>query len=151
MVERAIATAGADVHGLYLEITESMIMEDVEASIEKLKTVRALEVEIAIDDFGTGYSSLQYLARLPISALKIDRAFVQNMTTNANHLTLVSTIISLAHNLDLKVIAEGVETTEQSDYLRRHKCDQVQGYLYSRPVPAAQVPLLLSSIGKPVA
>ena len=151
VVERAIATAGNTGHGLDLEITESMIMEDVEASIEKLKAVKALGVEIAIDDFGTGYSSLQYLARLPISALKIDRAFVQNMTTSANALALVETIIALAHNLELKVIAEGVETEEQANYLRLHKCDQVQGFLFSKPVPAAQVPLMLSSIGKPAA
>ena len=147
VVEQATAAAGNAGHGLDLEITESMIMEDVDASIEKLKAVRALGVEIAIDDFGTGYSSLQYLARLPISALKIDRAFVRNLTTNANNLTLVAAIISLAHNLDLKVIAEGVETAEQANYLQRHKCDQVQGYLYSRPVPAAQVPSMLSSVG----
>src|SRR3972149_9505062 len=147
VVEQAIAAGGNAGHGLDLEITESMIMEDVDASIEKLRAVRALGVEIAIDDFGTGYSSLQYLARLPISALKIDRAFVRNMTTNANDLTLVATIISLAHSLELKVIAEGVETEEQSNYLRLHKCDQVQGFLYSKPVPAAQVPSMLGSAG----
>ncbi|MBI2293432.1 MAG: EAL domain-containing protein, partial [Betaproteobacteria bacterium] len=150
VIEQAIATAGDAGHGLDLEITESMIMEDVDASIEKLRAVRALGVEIAIDDFGTGYSSLQYLARLPISALKIDRAFVRNMTTSANDLTLVATIISLAHNLDLKVIAEGVETETQASYLRLHKCDQVQGFLFSKPVPAAQVPSMLGSVGKPV-
>ncbi|MBI1988738.1 MAG: EAL domain-containing protein, partial [Betaproteobacteria bacterium] len=82
--------------------------------------------------------------------LKIDRAFVQNMTTSANDLTLVATIISLAHNLDLKVIAEGVETETQASYLRLHKCDQVQGFLFSKPVPAAQVPSMLGSVGKPV-
>ena len=151
MVQQAIAAAGDAEHGLDLEITESMIMEDVEASIEKLKAVRELGVEIAIDDFGTGYSSLQYIARLPISASKIDRAFVQNMTTNANDMSLVSTIISLAHNLDLKVIAEGVETEEQSMYLRLHKCDEAQGFLFSKPVPAAQVPSMLRSVGKPAA
>ena len=151
VVEQAIAIAGDAGHGLDLEITESVIMEDVEAGVEKLTAVRALGVEIAIDDFGTGYSSLQYIARLPISALKIDSAFVRNMTTNANHLTLVATIISLAHNLDLKVIAEGVETAEQANYLRLHKCDQVQGFLFSKPVPAAQVPMMLMSFGKPVA
>ena len=151
VVEQAIAAAGDAGHGLDLEITESMIMEDVDASIEKLRAVRALGVEIAIDDFGTGYSSLQYLARLPISALKIDRAFVKNMSTHANDLTLVATIISLAHNLDLKVIAEGVETEAQANYLRLHKCDQVQGFLFSRPMPAAQVPAMLGSAGKPIA
>lgn len=148
-VQQAIATAGDAGHGLDLEITESTIMDDVEASIEKLKAVRDLGVEIAIDDFGTGYSSLQYIARLPVSAAKIDRAFVHNMTTNANDMSLVATIISLAHNLDLKVIAEGVETEEQSMYLRLHKCDEAQGFLFGKPVPAAEVPSMLSRFAKP--
>ncbi|MBI2292469.1 MAG: EAL domain-containing protein, partial [Betaproteobacteria bacterium] len=101
-----------------IEITESMIMEDIEASIEKLKLIRALGVGISIDDFGTGHSSLRYLTRLPITALKIDRAFVQNMTTNADDVAIVSTVIALWHDLNLKVIAEGVETEEQSKFLR---------------------------------
>jgi len=148
-VEQAIGAAGGAEHGLDLEITESMIMEDVEASVEKLKAVRGFGVEIAIDDFGTGYSSLQYIARLPISTLKIDRAFVHNLATNAKNRALVTTMISLAHNLNLKVTAEGVETEEQLSYLRLQGCDEVQGFLYSKPVPAAQVPLLLGRIAKP--
>ena len=118
-------------------------MEDIEANIEKLKAVRALGVEIAIDDFGTGYSSLQYIARLPITALKIDCAFVHNMSTEPNDMMMVSTIISLAHNLSLKVIAEGVETEEQSKLLGLLRCDEVQGYLFSKPVPAEQIEALL--------
>ncbi|MEK7875434.1 MAG: GGDEF domain-containing phosphodiesterase, partial [Pseudomonadota bacterium] len=143
-VQRAIAIAGKPDHGLDLEITESMIMEDIESSIEKLKIVRDLGVGIAIDDFGTGYSSLRYLTRLPITALKIDRAFVRHMTTNPDDAAIVTTIIALARNLHLKVIAEGVETEEQSKFLRLLKCDEFQGYLFSKPVPAEQVPALLA-------
>ena len=130
-------------HGLDLEITESVMMEDIDSNIVKLKAVRELGVGIAIDDFGTGHSSLRYLARLPIATLKIDRAFVQGMTTNPDDMAIVSVIISLARNLNLKVVAEGVETEEQSKLLRLLKCDEIQGFLFSKPVPAAQVPLLL--------
>ncbi len=143
-VQQAIAIAGKPVHGLDLEITESMIMEDIESSIEKLKTIRELGVGISIDDFGTGHSSLRYLTRLPITALKIDRAFVQHMATNADDVAIVSTVIALGHNLNLKVIAEGVETEEQSKLLRLLRCDQFQGYLFSKPVPAEQIPALLA-------
>jgi diguanylate cyclase (GGDEF)-like protein len=144
-LQQAIAIAGKPDHGLDLEITESMIMEDIESSIEKLKIMRDLGVGIAIDDFGTGYSSLRYLRRLPITALKIDRAFIRHMTTNPDDVAIVSTVIALAHNLHLKVIAEGVETEEQSKFLRLLKCDEIQGYLFSKPVPAEQVPALLES------
>ncbi|MBI4194056.1 MAG: EAL domain-containing protein [Betaproteobacteria bacterium] len=142
-VQQAIATAGNPDHGLDLEITESVMMEDIDSNIVKLKAVRELGVGIAIDDFGTGHSSLRYLARLPIATLKVDRAFVQGMTTNPDDMAIVSAIISLAHNLSLKVVAEGVETEEQSKLLRLLKCEEVQGFLFSKPVPAAQVPLLL--------
>ncbi len=143
MVQQAIAAAGNPDHGLDLEITESVMMEDIDSNIVKLKAVRELGVGIAIDDFGTGHSSLRYLARLPIATLKIDRAFVQGMTTNPDDMAIVSAIISLARNLNLKVVAEGVETDEQSKLLRLLKCDEIQGFLFSKPVPAAQVPLLL--------
>jgi len=143
-VQQALVLAGESGHGLELEITESMIMEDIESSIEKLKLVRDLGVEISIDDFGTGYSSLRYLARLPITALKIDRAFIQHMATNPGDAAIVSTIIVLGRTLKLKVIAEGVETGEQRDLLKRLKCDEMQGYLFSKPVPAEQVPALLA-------
>jgi EAL domain-containing protein (putative c-di-GMP-specific phosphodiesterase class I) len=100
-------------------------------------------VQVAIDDFGTGYSSLGYLARLPVQTLKIDRSFIGAMLVDPGTATLVQTILSLAHSLGLGVVAEGVETQAQADFLRRLRCDQVQGYLYSRPVPAAQIPALL--------
>jgi EAL domain-containing protein (putative c-di-GMP-specific phosphodiesterase class I) len=121
--------------GLELEITESLIMADVKHSIETLQAIRAMGVTIAIDDFGTGFSSLSYLAKLPVDTLKIDRSFVIEMTAGPEGLALVSTIINLAHSLKLKVVAEGVETDEQSRLLRLLNCDEMQGYLFSKPVP----------------
>ena len=123
--------------GLEIEITESVIMEDVKHSIASLQAIRALGVIIAIDDFGTGFSSLSYLSRLPADTLKIDRSFVHDMTIAPEGLALVSTIISLAHSLRLKVVAEGVETDEQSRLLRLLKCDEMQGFLFSKPLPGA--------------
>jgi diguanylate cyclase (GGDEF)-like protein/PAS domain S-box-containing protein len=122
--------------GLELEITESLIMEDVKHSISSLQAIRALGLSIAIDDFGTGFSSLSYLSKLPVDTLKIDRSFVIDMTTGPEGLALVSTIINLAHALKLKVVAEGVETQEQARLLRLLNCDEMQGYLFSRPVAA---------------
>lgn len=121
--------------GLELEITESLIMEDVNHSIASLQEIRAMGVTIAIDDFGTGFSSLSYLARLPVDTLKIDRSFVIDMTAGPQGLALVSTIIGLAHALKLKVVAEGVETEEQARQLRLLNCDDMQGYLFSKPLP----------------
>jgi diguanylate cyclase (GGDEF)-like protein/PAS domain S-box-containing protein len=123
--------------GLELEITESLIMENVRSSISSLQTIRAMGICIAIDDFGTGFSSLSYLAKLPVDTLKIDRSFITEMTGSSQGLALVSTIIKLAHSLKLKVVAEGVETEEQSHLLRLLSCDEMQGYLFSKPLPAA--------------
>jgi diguanylate cyclase (GGDEF)-like protein len=123
--------------GLELEITESVIMHDVQHNIATLKAIRAMGVTVAIDDFGTGFSSLAYLAKLPVDTLKIDRSFVVDMMTGPDGLSLVSTIINLARALKLKVVAEGVETQEQSNLLRLLSCDEMQGFLFSRPVPAA--------------
>jgi len=122
-------------------------MEDVKHSIASLQAIRALGVTIAIDDFGTGFSSLSYLAKLPVDTLKIDRSFVTDMTAGPEGLALVSTIINLAHSLNLKVVAEGVETEEQSRLLRLLNCDEMQGYLFSRPVPAAEMAALLANAG----
>ena len=124
---------------LELEITESLIMQDIEANIEKLQAIREMGVEVAIDDFGTGYSSLSYLAKLPVNVLKIDRAFIINMASNADDLSIVSTIIALAHSLKMRVVAEGVETGEQARLLRQLKCDEIQGFLFSPGVPAEQI------------
>ncbi|HYL87594.1 MAG TPA: EAL domain-containing protein [Burkholderiales bacterium] len=144
VVEQAI-TDGVAPTAIDLEITESLVMEDIKGNIEKLKAVRALGVNIAIDDFGTGYSSLGYLARLPVQSLKIDRSFIIKMGEDPNAMTLVSTIISLAHSLRLKVIAEGVETEDQAKFLRLLRCDEMQGYLFSKPVPADQLVALLKA------
>ncbi|HUQ26783.1 MAG TPA: EAL domain-containing protein [Burkholderiales bacterium] len=125
--------------GIDVEITESLLMADVAMSGEKLARLRELGVRIAIDDFGTGYSSLAYLARLPVQTLKIDRSFIIQMGEDADTMSLVQTIISLAHSLRLTVIAEGVDAQEQARYLRLLRCDEMQGYLISRPVPFEQV------------
>lgn len=121
--------------GLELEITESMIMEDIDQNIVSLRAIREMGVSIAIDDFGTGFSSLGYLSKLPIDTLKIDRSFVTDMTESSQGLSLVSTIIALAHTLNLKVVAEGVETEQQSKLLKLLRCDQMQGYFFSKPLP----------------
>jgi EAL domain-containing protein (putative c-di-GMP-specific phosphodiesterase class I) len=121
--------------GLELEITEGVFMEDVAQNIASLKAIRAMGVTIAIDDFGTGFSSLSYLAKLPVDRLKIDRSFVVDMTTGPEGMALVSTVIGLAHALKMTVVAEGVETQEQSNLLRLLRCDEMQGFLFSKPVP----------------
>ena len=135
-VRQAIAVDAHGPCGLELEITESLIMEDVRHSRQSLRDIRAMGVTIAIDDFGTGFSSLNYLAKLPVDTLKIDRSFVDEMTTGEQGLVLVSTIINLAHSLKLNVVAEGVETEEQSRLLKTMSCDEMQGYLFGKPVPS---------------
>jgi diguanylate cyclase (GGDEF)-like protein len=142
VIEQAIIDGPAPI-GIDLEITESVVMEDIQGNIDKLKAARALGINIAIDDFGTGYSSLGYLAKLPVQSLKIDRSFVITMHSDANSMTLVSTIISLAHSLHLKVTAEGVETEEQARFLHLLRCDEMQGYLFSKPVPEQELARLL--------
>jgi diguanylate cyclase (GGDEF)-like protein/PAS domain S-box-containing protein len=142
VVEQAIGK-GVSPTGIDLEITESLIMADIQGNIEKLNAVRGLGVTVAIDDFGTGYSSLSYLAKLPVHTLKIDRSFIIALNDDPNATTLVSTMISLAHSLHLKVVAEGVETEEQAKFLRLLKCDEMQGYLLSKPLPLAEMTALL--------
>jgi diguanylate cyclase (GGDEF)-like protein len=134
-VEEAVGITRDAACGLELELTESLIMEDVNRSIVSLQAIRALGVTIAIDDFGTGFSSLSYLAKLPVDTLKIDRLFVDDMVSDTGNVTLVSVIINLAHALRLNVVAEGVETEEQLRQLRLLRCDEVQGFLYGKPVP----------------
>jgi diguanylate cyclase (GGDEF)-like protein len=135
-VKQALSLHPDAAAGLELEITESLIMDDVQANSESLRAIRALGVRIAIDDFGTGYSSLSQLSRLPVDTLKIDRSFVMDMVVGPQGLALVSTIVTLAHSFRLKVVAEGVETSEQERLLRLLGCDEMQGYLISKPVPA---------------
>jgi EAL domain-containing protein (putative c-di-GMP-specific phosphodiesterase class I) len=112
-------------------------------AVQKLKAIRDLGLNIAIDDFGTGYSSLGYLAKLPVHSLKIDRSFITTMADESDTMTLVSTMISLAHSLRLKVCAEGVETEEQANVLRLLRCDEMQGYLVCRPVPEMELRKIL--------
>jgi diguanylate cyclase (GGDEF)-like protein/PAS domain S-box-containing protein len=133
-IEQVIAVDPLAAAGLELEITESLIMEDIKHNIDCLLAIRAMGVTIAIDDFGTGFSSLSYLAKLPVHTLKIDHSFITGMTTGPEGLVLVSAIIQLAHSLKLNVVAEGVETEQQSSLLRSLKCDEMQGYLFSMPV-----------------
>jgi diguanylate cyclase (GGDEF)-like protein/PAS domain S-box-containing protein len=135
-IEGAICVDAHAAVGLELEITESLIMEDVKLSIASLQAIRDMGVNIAIDDFGTGFSSLSYLHKLPVDALKIDRSFVDGMTVTPEALALVSTIINLARWLRIKVVAEGVETEEQQRLLRLLSCDEMQGYIFSKPMPA---------------
>lgn len=132
------ALAGTDgARHIDVEITESMLMEDIDGNIEKLKAIQAMGMMIAMDDFGTGYCSLSYLSRLPINSLKIDRSFIARMAQGADQMAIVSAIVSLARALNLKVVAEGVETQEQANLLRLLRCDEVQGYLFGKPVPEA--------------
>ncbi len=130
-------------HGLDIEITESAVMKDIGESIPKLAAIREMGFGIAIDDFGTGYSSLSYLSRLPVDALKIDRSFIIDMAKRPNSLSIVSTIITLAHALELKVVAEGVDLEEQAKLLRLLRCDLIQGNLYGPPLPWDQMTELL--------
>jgi diguanylate cyclase (GGDEF)-like protein len=148
-VERVLAgvtSSGSAAAGLDIEITESMLMHDLELSIRKLSQLREAGFGVAIDDFGTGYSSLRLLAKLPVDTLKIDKSFVQSITDTPNVATLVSTVVSLARAFSMKTVAEGVETAEQLQKLRQMKCDQAQGYLFSRPVPATDVPSIISRL-----
>lgn len=129
---------------LEIEMTESMIMHDVDDAIGVLREIKALDVQISVDDFGTGYSSLSYLKRFPIDVLKIDRSFVMEIAEDSGDgAVIVTSIILLDHALRFRVIAEGVETVEQLQYLRRHGCNEMQGYFFSRPVaPEAFAALL---------
>lgn len=149
-VTRLLADMDCDPAFLALEITESDVMQNPQAAVEILRQLHAMGVHLAIDDFGTGYSSLSYLKRFPIDCLKIDRSFVRDITTDADDAMIVNSVIALAHSMKLSVIAEGVETAAQLDFLSDHGCDQMQGYFFSRPVPADQIAQLLRA-AKPAA
>ena len=133
-VKAILTSSGADPKLLLIELTESMLADDIEDVIAKMNALRALGVRFSLDDFGTGYSSLSYLKRLPLYQVKIDKSFISDMLNDPNDATLVRTIIAMGKSLGLKIVAEGVETAEQWEFLRREFCDQGQGYLFSRPV-----------------
>ena len=135
LVDDILRETGVAAKSLELEITEGMMMEDVERANETLTRLKDLGVSIAIDDFGTGYSSLAYLKRFPVQRLKIDQSFVRGLTTDTDDAAIVEAVIQLGHNLRLTVIAEGVETDEQLAALHDLGCDEAQGYLFCRPVP----------------
>ncbi|HQY38469.1 MAG TPA: EAL domain-containing protein, partial [Giesbergeria sp.] len=134
-VTDALQETGAKAHLLTLELTESLVLDNVDESIEKMHQLRTKGVRFSVDDFGTGYSSLAYLTRLPLHQLKIDQSFVRNLGTRETDDVIVQTIIGMGRNLDLEVIAEGVETQGQKDFLALHGCDLYQGYLLGRPMP----------------
>jgi len=137
-VARVLRETGLDPGHLELELTESLMMENAAQAVEKLKILKGMGVGLSIDDFGTGYSSLSYLKRFPIDTLKIDRAFIRDIVTDQDDAAITRAVIALAHNLNLTVIAEGVETEAQLLFLSEHGCDEMQGYYFSRPVPAAE-------------
>jgi len=142
-ISRILEETGTEARYITLEITESMLIDDIEKVVETLKCLSDMGIHISIDDFGTGYSSLSYLKRFPIHTLKIDRSFVRDIVTDKNDHTIVAAIIAMAHSLEIEVIAEGIETAEQLQLLMTHHCNHYQGYFFSRPVPVTQIKSML--------
>jgi diguanylate cyclase (GGDEF)-like protein/PAS domain S-box-containing protein len=143
-VAEALEQSGLPARCLQLELTENTIMDDAEKYVSMLRDLKQLGVQLAVDDFGTGYSSLSYLKRFPVDHLKIDRAFVKDITTDPDDGAIVQTIIALGHKLGMRIVAEGVESEEQREYLQRARCDELQGFYFSKPVPASEFATLLS-------
>ena len=142
-IRDTIAQHGLEPKYIEFELTESIVMSDPEEAAQHLQALKQLNVKLALDDFGTGYSSLAYLKRFPFDFLKIDRAFITDIAKSPKDAMIATAVIAMGHSLNLRVVAEGVETEEQLDYLRRHRCDEIQGYYFSRPVPAAQFEAML--------
>ena len=150
LIADTLRATGLDAACLELELTESLVMDEVERAIATMGEIKAMGVQLAIDDFGTGYSSLAYLKRFPVDVLKIDQSFVRDIETDAGSAAMVGAIVSLAHDLGMRVIAEGVETAPQRDFLHARGCDEVQGYLISRPLPAAEFERMLEGRRAPL-
>jgi diguanylate cyclase (GGDEF)-like protein len=144
-VAGALKQSGLEAKYLELELTESLIMQDIELAVATMKELQGLGVQLSIDDFGTGYSSLSALKTFPVARLKIDKSFIDGLPTNENDKSVASAVISLGQKLNLRVIAEGVETDAQAAFLRENNCDEMQGYLFSRPVPAQDIEALLKA------
>ncbi len=138
-VAEVLEDTGLAARYLEIELTESMVMHDAAQLVAMLGELKRLGVQISVDDFGTGYSSLSYLKRFPVDRLKVDRSFVEHLATDSDDATIVRAIITLGHNLGLKVVAEGVEKPEQVDFLRLNHCDEAQGFIYCRPVEGAEL------------
>jgi len=145
VVTKILGETGLDPTQLEFEVTESMIMHDAQNAIADLQAFRDMGVKLSVDDFGTGYSSLSYLKRFPVDRLKIDQSFVRDITTDADDAAIAQAVITLAHTMNLRVIAEGVETLEQLAFLRSNQCDEIQGYLFGKPMPADEFGKLLES------
>ena len=144
-MSQIIIQSGASGQDLEFELTESILMKNSRETAEKLMTFKNWGINISIDDFGTGYSSLQYLKNFPHDKIKIDQSFIRDLTIDKNSASIVTTIISMAHKLGVKVVAEGVENQDQVNFLREHDCDEIQGFYYSKPVPAEDMPMMLAS------
>jgi EAL domain-containing protein (putative c-di-GMP-specific phosphodiesterase class I) len=147
LVTSVLEETGLAPQYLEIELTESAIMRNGEEAVTTLSELAALGISIAIDDFGTGYSSLSYLKRFPVHRLKIDRSFVADIGSSGGNETITSAIIALAHSLELRVIAEGVETAAQLDFLIARACDEMQGFFFSPPLPGGDIPALLLNSG----
>ncbi len=143
-IRQTLKETGVSPNNLELEITESAVLENIDRARQLLDELSGLGIAISIDDFGTGYSSLYYLKRLPIQTIKIDKSFIRDIQTDTNDAAIVSAIISMAHDLNLKVLAEGVETEEQLAFLRNKQCTEMQGYIFSRALPLNEAASLLS-------
>ena len=139
-----LAETGLDPRSLQLELTESVLMKRAKFTASALQAVRERGVQVAVDDFGTGYSSLSYLLKFPVDALKIDQLFVRQISSG-DDTTIVTAVIGMARSLKLRVVAEGVETLEEADFLRAHECDEAQGYYFSKPVPPQRFAELLKA------
>ncbi len=144
-VARTLQETGLPPECLELELTESLIAQDIERVTQTIYQLKEIGIKLSIDDFGTGYSSLSYLKRFRVDTLKIDQSFVRNMLTETEDATIVLAVIALAHSLKFKVIAEGVETEQHCKYLQLHDCDEMQGYYFSKPIPAEDFASLLQS------